>query len=168
MMVSDDGSTGSEPQENPEDSHAAVLGIQDGADQAVVRAAYRQRIAGTDGDGDGPGAAGHSKQAITSAFQALSASSPGAASGSAAAAAEDYDDGVLSDSLSDADSDPNYSDAGDSADESDDETMYDRWPKRRARRRRRRQHDTASGLPWGAGSVGSSSVADCPLPGVDV
>lgn len=166
--------------------HAAVLGIPEDSDQAVVRAAYRQRMSDTIGSpGEGSGAAGHTKQALTSAFQAL-ASSPGGTSGSATASAENDDDGVLSESHSDADSDPNFSDPGDSADESEDETMYDaaddfeegtqaaaahtRRGRGRGRgRARRRQNDSASGLPpWRVGSVGSSRATDCPLPGVDV
>ena len=57
---------------------AAVLGISDGADQAVVRAAFRQRISDASGDDTASSDGRHSKQAITSAFQALSAGPAGA------------------------------------------------------------------------------------------
>ena len=172
-----------------QDSHAAVLGIGDGADQAAVRAAYRQRICdAASGRGDAGSDSSHSKQAIQSAFEALSAgagsASAGASGESTAAEAADSgdedDDDVygLEDSLSDAGSDSSYkSDDGDGASSESDEdedgsvAHADAAPARaaaRARPQRRRRRRAPSGPPWLVGSVGRGTTADYPLPGVAI
>ena len=197
MLIEDDDAAADAADQLPtseQDSHAAVLGISDGADQAVVRAAYRQRICdAASGPGDAGSDGSHSKQAIQSAFEALSAgagsafagaSGEDAAAAAAAAVAADVDEDEiddeygLEDSLSDAGSDSSYqSDHHDGASSESDEdedgsvahaNVAPARPAARARPQRRRRRRAPSGPPWLVGSVGRRTTADYPLPGVAI
>ena len=91
LIEDDDAEVADQPLTHGRDSHATVLGISDDADQAVVRAAYRQRICDAASEPGDAGSDGrHSKQVIRSAFEALSAgpgNSPTGASGAVGASA---------------------------------------------------------------------------------
>ncbi len=188
LIEDDDAEVADQPLTHGRDSHATVLGISDDADQAVVRAAYRQRICDAASEPGDAGSDGrHSKQVIRSAFEALSAgpgNSPTGASGAVGASAaaalgngdDDDDEYGLQDSLSDAGSDSSYSeDDGDEASsESDNDDPMAHGEAAAAAgaarpRRRRRQHRRAPGpAPWRVGTVGSSTTSDYPLPGVPI
>lgn len=190
-MLTEDGDDVAKVVDQPpmhgQDSHATVLGISDGADQAVVRAAFRQRISDAASEPGDAGSDGrHSKQAIQSAFEALSAGPGSAAAGASSAAGasaaaapgndDDYDDEYgLEDSLSDAGSDSSYhSEDGDTASgESDNDDPMTHGETHAAaagaaRPRRRQRRRGVEPAPWRVGTVGSSTTSDYPLPGVPI